>query len=132
MLTENKPVVSLNNVNCYKKMRYESSNISPEYNQNKKAHIIYCIDNSGSMKTEFRSQESFQCVIDMMTDQYHGDSMLSQCQLYSMLSFNTNATLHFEKCLLSQYLISDVNKIKSENTFEFCSCLLFTFTNFFL
>lgn len=72
------------------------------------AHTIFCLDNSGSMKHGRRSFESFECVKDLILSQ----SKLQIPQLYSMVTFNIEAIVHFKHRKLCDELIGEITDIR--------------------
>lgn len=71
-------------------------------------HSIMCIDNSGSMRNENRSRVSFQCAKDYVRDQIATNPQARQ--MYSLISFNTRARVHFQNLEMNAELVDRISE----------------------
>jgi hypothetical protein len=62
-----------------------------------------------------RMQQTFESVLELMTEQLNTVTETTK-QFYSFISFNTQATVEFQCCLLNEELIQRVKGLRSKFT----------------
>eukprot|EP01038_Epipyxis_sp_PR26KG_P005456 gene5456-7551_t len=98
-------------------------NITSNYKSDHKNanHTIFCIDSSGSMKKENRITECFNCVAELLNDNYEQNSQKYSDvkQYYTLLVFNTEAEILIHNKELDSssptFVLAHSSKVKPKN-----------------
>jgi hypothetical protein len=89
------------------------------------SHVIFCLDSSGSMRENNRMNDTFDCVMNFISEQMEstgGSSGSSSSastsssgigeRVYSLITFSNTPKVHFEKERQAQELIDRVKRLK--------------------
>ena len=79
------------------------------------AHVIICIDISGSMRSEGRMKQTFESVLELMTEQLESASDSTQ-QMYSLISFDLQAHVDFQCQPLDEDLLHRVKELECKSS----------------